>query len=212
MQVVTAVLASDDQGLRLALSSIVAGADDISVVAEAWDRASGLAAVERHEPDLLLLDVRLDPPAAAVLAPEIRRLSPNTRTLLFCEQLDAAAVTRAMRQNVWGCVDRTPSPALLLRAIRGVMSGERWFPRALLADALARAVTVTPPEIALLATDEPLTDRERDVVRCVSAGMTNKEIARMLGISPTTVKTHLHHVFGKRKVGRRLMLLQQKPN
>lgn len=209
MKTVSVVLASDDHGLRLALSSILSGADHIVVVAEACDRASGLAAVERHEPDLLLLDMRLDPPCAAMLAPEIRRLSARTRTVLLTERLDAAGVTRAMRQGVWGCVDRAPLPKLLLRAMRGVMEGERWFPRALLAAALSAAVA--PPEVALLATDDPLTERERDVVRCVSAGMTNKEIARMLGISPTTVKTHLHHVFGKKKVGRRLMLLP-KPN
>ncbi|HKY91000.1 MAG TPA: response regulator transcription factor [Nevskiaceae bacterium] len=209
MQLVSTVLASEDHGFRLAVSSILSGVEDVRVEAEGFDRATALAAVERQEPDLLLLDARLDPPSGAVLAPEIRRVSPRTRTLMFCEALDGAAVARALRHNVWGCVPRTPSPSLLLRAIRGVMGGERWFPRALLAEALVHAVA--PPDMALLATDEPLTERERDVVRCVSAGMTNKEIGRMLGISPTTVKTHLHHVFGKKKVGRRLMLLS-KPN
>jgi DNA-binding NarL/FixJ family response regulator len=209
MQDVSAVLASEDHGFRLAVSSILSGVESVRVDAEGYDRATTLAAVERHEPSLLLLDARLDPPSAALIAPEIRRLSPHTRTLLFCERLDAAAVARAIRHNVWGCVERSTSPNQLLRAIQGVMCGERWFPRALLAEALVHAVA--PAEIALLASDAPLTERERDVVRCVSAGMTNKEIARMLGISPTTVKTHLHHVFGKKKVGRRLMLLS-KPN
>lgn len=90
----------------------------------------------------------------------------------------------------------------VLRAIAAVQEGRVWAPRHVVVDAWLRHSRRTPnPQIAMV--ERKLSGRERQVVRCVAAGMSNRELADLLAISPATVKAHLTHIFGKLGVKRR---------
>lgn len=176
------------------------------------DWARLLAAVERHQPDLLVLDRALWRAASGRRLQRISLPSPSPRVVMFSDFVDVSVVGEAVAYGVHGCLAAGAGESQWAKAMGVVLQGDVAMPRKLLALALEkslhrRADDPAWPEKLSAEGDEPLTERERDVIRCVTSGMTNKEIARHLGISGATVKTHLHHVFGKLKVGRRMMLM-----
>lgn len=206
--IVTAIIASEDVSFRLCITAILgARLPEALVTAQAASRAELLSKLRTFGADLLLIDAHLDPPLAQLVLPEVHRISGQTRILVFHDVINHVSVASAIGHHAQGCIRRCPTADELEKAVRLILAGEMWFPRKMLAEALSLALGMTSSPPAQDDQAEHLTLREREIVRCVSAGMTNKEIARDLGISPTTVKTHLHNVFGKRKVGRRLQLL-----
>lgn len=170
------------------------------------------ATVQREQPELLVLDRALWRAASGRRLQRISLPSPATRIVMFSELVDVSIVGEAIAYGVQGCMNAGAGPTQWTNAMQVVMNGDIAMPRKLLALALEKSMhrridDPAWPERLSAETGEPLTERERDVIRCVTSGMTNKEIARHLGISGATVKTHLHHVFGKLKVGRRMLLV-----
>lgn len=128
--------------------------------------------------------------------------------LLVCDALDPDVVIEALEAGLHGAVLRTSTPEHWHKAMNTVLSGELWLPRDLMGRCLRRLLRGSVPDLPadVLAGGEPLTERERDILDCATQGLTNKQIARNLGISPATVKTHMHHIFAKLQVTRRVML------
>lgn len=117
---------------------------------------------------------------------------PDVNSLRGCARLGAS-----------GCLDKEASPEVLLRALRAVESGLFAVDSALLARALAAERRAPAPMHSL----GHLTDRQREIVHWAALGMSNKQIARRLGISPETVKSHLHQVFEREGISGRVALL-----
>lgn len=175
------------------------------------------ATVQREQPSLLLLDRALWRAASGRRLQRISLPSPSPRIVMFSDLVDVSIVGEAIAYGVQGCMAAGAGASQWTNAMQVVMNGDVAMPRKLLALALERSMHRRIDDPAWpdrLSTEgsEPLTERERDVIRCVTSGMTNKEIARHLGISGATVKTHLHHVFGKLKVGRRMLLVPGSTN
>lgn len=195
------------QGLLQALGEMP-DADVIGPLSR-WDEL--LAAVDREAPQLLVLDRLLWRAASPRRLTPIAPQGPAMRVMMFADVIDVAVVGEAIAYGVHGCVPADSTAAQWANAIQVVLRDDVAMPRKLLAQALAKALdrrrADREAKTDTAAKIEPLTERERDVIRCVTSGMTNKEIAIRLGISGATVKTHLHHVFGKLKVGRRMLLL-----
>ena len=175
------------------------------------------ATVQREQPDLLLLDRALWRAASGRRLQRISLPSPSPRIVMFSDLVDVSIVGEAIAYGVQGCMAAGAGTSQWINAMQVVMNGDIAMPRKLLALALENSMHRRIDDPAWpdrLSTEggESLTERERDVIRCVTSGMTNKEIARHLGISGATVKTHLHHVFGKLKVGRRMLLVPASTN
>lgn len=194
-------------GLLLALPQ-VAHLKSVESVSD-WALLSG--AIERRRPGLLILDRSLWRSASAGPLIRLPVASADMRIVTFCEAVDVAMIGEAINYGVHGCMATASTSSQWVNALEVVLRGDVAMPRNLLALALEKALhpRVNEPHSPLPAPvdAEALTERERDVIHCVTSGMSNKEIARHLGISNSTVKTHLHHVFGKLKVGRRLLLM-----
>lgn len=179
-----------------------------------------LSALRDHPTGLLLLDRQLWRDASSRRLLPVPGANAGMRILVFCDAVEISVVAEAIAYGVSGCLPAASTPSQWINAIDVVLREDVAMPRKLLAQALKKAqrlraddaepVSVAVPD-AVVQT-ESLTERERDVIRCVTGGMTNKEIGRHLGISHATVKTHLHHVFGKLKVGRRVLLLAGHPS
>ena len=162
----------------------------------------------RGAPALLLLDG--DDP---LVERERRRPQlPAPRRLYFYRHPNVAALHHCIETQAHACLDKHDTPDTVMRAIRAAESGLFVVAPELLLEALhdGGEVPVPPPLTGRVSSNGEwagLTERQREIVAWAARGLSNKQIARQLGISPETVKTHLHHVFEREGVHGRMALL-----
>jgi len=190
------VLVADDQSLvRGGFRMLLAGQQDMEIVAEA---SNGLEAVEkaaRYRPTVVLMDIRM---------PELDGLEATRRILAANEEARILILTtfdldeyvyEALRSGASGFVLKDEPPEQLLAAIRTVAAGDGLLSPSVTKRVIkqfARAQSSTPPK----EFDE-LTSREQEVFRLIANGLSNAEIGQELFISDTTVKTHITHILQK---------------
>jgi DNA-binding NarL/FixJ family response regulator len=189
------VVIADDQALmRAGFRMLLEAQDDIEVVAEAADGIEAIAATERTDPDVVLMDIRM-PSMDGVEA--TRRLPGRRVVILTTFHLDDYVVD-ALRAGASGFLLKDAPPEELIRAVRTAAAGDALLSpavtRRLLDRVVARLPERDPPAPATLA---GLTDRELEVLRLVAQGLSNAEIAGRLVVSEATVKTHVSHVLAK---------------
>lgn len=187
------VLVVDDHPVvRMGLRALLGADPRLEVVGEAVDGAGALALVTQTTPDVVLMDLRLgdDAPGGldGVAATALLRARPEPPAVLILTTYDTDTdILRAVEAGAAGYLLKDAPPQTLLDAVVAAARGET----VLAPQVAARLVTrLRQPRIAL-------TDRERDVLRAVASGATNRAIAAQLHITEATVKTHLVHVFGK---------------
>lgn len=177
------------EGLKLALQQ-----RGFEVVASVETGEDAIVATQNHEPDLILLDIRLgDGIDGLAAAKTIADLGLKTRIMMLSLHDDPDYVRAALAAGAKGYVLKDASLEDLCREARTVMSGGTAIPADLLNKVLTRAENKeddSPPV-------DKLTDRERGVLELVAEGLTNKEVARKLDISPSTVKAHVERVLAK---------------
>jgi len=190
------VLVADDQSMvRAGFRMLLSGEEDMEVVAEA---SNGLEAVDkagRFHPGIVLMDIRMPELDGLQATRRILATDPAARILILTTFDLDEFVFEALRAGASGFVLKDDTPEQLIAAIRTVAAGE-----ALLSPAITKRVIqkfagmqrpAAPKEL------EQLSERERDVFRLMSHGLSNAEIGNELYISETTVKTHVTHVLQK---------------
>ncbi|GIH10426.1 DNA-binding response regulator [Rhizocola hellebori] len=181
----------DDQALlRLGVRTLIEVETDLELVGEAEDGVAGLALIEAHVPDVVLLDVRM--PRLDGLE-VLRRVQPPTRVIILTTfELDEY-VFEALRAGASGFLTKDADPADILRAIRVVAAGDSLLSPAVTRRVIERfGVAAAPgpsrkphPDLHLL------TERELEIVGWVATGLSNDQIAATLLVSPATVRTHV---------------------
>jgi two-component system, NarL family, response regulator NreC len=187
------VLADDHVVVRNGLRLLLDSEPGIEVVAEAGDVPDTLEAVERHRPDVVVLDLLMPGEAGLAAIPRLRAASPGTRVVVLTAQQDPSFASEAMRLGAAGYVPKEAAGRQLLRAIRMVAEGSTYLePRlgARLAAGVAAAKRAAPE----------LTEREVEVLRLIARGHTNREMAERLFLSIRTVESHRARI--QRKLGR----------
>jgi len=187
------VLLVDDQALvRAGLRALLDSEPGIEVVAEAGDGAQAVSAVAEHRPDVVLMDIRMpgmDGLEATKAISADARYDAVRIVILTTFDLDEY-VFEGLRSGASGFLVKDTEPADLLRAVRAVAAGD-----ALLSPRATRRLVEEYATRAKPAERSPsldlLTDREREVMAQVAAGLSNEQIAAALFISPTTAKTHV---------------------
>ena len=190
------VLVADDQSMvRAGFRMLLGGEEDMEVVAEA---SNGLEAVDkaaRFHPGIILMDIRMPELDGLQATRRILATDPAARILILTTFDLDEFVFEALRAGASGFVLKDDSPEQLIAAIRTVAAGE-----ALLSPAITKRVIqkfagmqrpAAPKEL------EELSERERDVFRLMTNGLSNAEIGKELYISETTVKTHVTHILQK---------------
>lgn len=199
------VLGSPQTIFRRALACELERLPDVDVLGDtgAPEQLHLLIAVRR--PSLVVLEAGWGRACSDLIGRLLAGPAP-TKILLYADALARPEVLAAVTQGVHGCLPHDAPPATWRRAILAIHAGESWIPRGLMAAALAKMKHLLA-ELPALSQLEQLTDRQREIVRWVVQGLSNKEIGRHLGISPTTVKTHLHNIFERAGVRGRQHLM-----
>jgi len=188
------LVADDHEVVRAGLKSMLTGTD-IKIVGEASTGEAALRLALKHNPDVVLMDIRMPEGDGLTGLGRIRLDRPNMPILIWSAFDNPTYVARAVALGANGYVLKSATRDKLLQSIRTAAAGENTWTREEL-----RRVTGALATPRLAADIEvPLTQRESEVLRQLALGLTNKEIALALKISYETVKEHVQHVL--RKVG-----------
>jgi DNA-binding NarL/FixJ family response regulator len=193
---IAVLLADDDVLVRQGLRVLIESADDLSVVAEAADGADALRLAATERPDVVVMDVRMPGcDGIAATAEIVSWPEPRPRVLVLTTFDLDDIVHDALQAGADGFLLKRSTPDELIRGIRAVAAGDALISPALTRRLLAYVADrdrAGPPASAALIV--PLTVREAEVLRYLSEGLSNAEIAAQLVIGQETVKTHLKRI------------------
>jgi DNA-binding NarL/FixJ family response regulator len=181
------VIVDDHPIVRDGLKAYLSLHHDLEIVGEAGSAAEALDRVDRALPDLVLLDVQLPDRSGLTLIEALRSSASAPRVVILTSFLDGGLLDEALRRGATGYLLKHQAPGVLVTQLRAALRGEV----VLAGEAIA---LLAQPRRATLAA---LTPREREVLQSIARGMSNKQIARALGIAEKTVKTHVSRVLDK---------------
>jgi DNA-binding NarL/FixJ family response regulator len=194
--VIRVLLADDQRVVREGLGTLLGLLDGIELVGTAADGEEAVALAARHDPDVVLMDLRM-PRVDGIEA--IRRLAERgdrPRTIALTTYADDASVLGALRAGARGYLTKDAGAEEIRAAVEAVARGEAALDPAVqhhvVAALAAPAAEDEAPELP-----DGLTPREAEVLGLIAAGLTNAEIADRLVVSAATVKSHVNHIFAK---------------
>jgi two-component system, NarL family, response regulator NreC len=201
--VIRVVVVDDHAVVRSGLKMLLAVEDDLEVVGEAGTAREAVFEVRAHQPDVILLDVVMPGESGIEAVPKLLHEASGARVLVLSMQDDPNYVREAFAAGASGYVLKEAADAEVVDAIRQVAAGGHYVhpvlgARMVAADAAAQAA----------ATADPLSDREREVLKLLALGHTNQEIAKQLYISVRTAETHRAHIMRKLQLGTRAELVR----
>ena len=206
--VIRVLIVDDDALVRAGLSMMLAGTEDIRVVAEASDGREAASAVDAYGPDVVLMDIRM-PGLDGLAATEHLRGRESAPQVIVLTTFDADDyVLRALRAGAAGFLMKDTPPPEIMRAIRLVAAGE-----AMLSPTVTRRLIEHVADDGLGARRararellDRLTEREREVAVAIGQGKSNAEIAAELYMSVATVKAHVSRLLAKLEAGNRVQI------
>ena len=187
------ILADDHLIVRQGLRSILER-EAYTVLGEAGDGREALRLAQELRPDVAVLDLAMPLLNGLDAAREIRRVSPQTKTILLTMHTEDPYVMEALRAGVKGYLLKTQAAQDLVQAIREVSRGAMY---------LSPGISRTLVEAYLAKSElppDPLTPREREVLQLVAEGKTTKEVAVILGVSVKTAESHRTRIMGKLEI------------
>jgi two-component system, NarL family, response regulator DesR len=178
------VVIAEDQGMMLgALAALLDIEPDILVVAQAPNGKAAMDSVEAHKPDILITDIEMPEMSGLELAAELQKRRSPARTIILTTFARPGYLRRALNAGALGYLLKDKPASQLADAVRRVHQGLRVIDPELVAEAWGEA--------------DPLTDRERQVVRLAGEGIAGVEIAQRLGLSEGTVRNYLSEAMSK---------------
>jgi two-component system, NarL family, nitrate/nitrite response regulator NarL len=222
------VLADDHPIVRDGLKKMLTLESDLEVVGEANDGREALEQVQMHEPDILLLDLRMPNLDGLNALQTLQHINRKTRVIILTASEDKNEFVQAMKLGCSGIVLKQTAPELIVKSIRKVNEGEIWLDSHTTAAVMRQFATAGGEGYSSSSSSSsmgsssssssmqsnqgkvrersPLSAREREIVGLVAQGYKNKEMAEKMFISEQTVKNHLHNIFDKLGVSDRLEL------
>jgi DNA-binding NarL/FixJ family response regulator len=185
-------MVDDHEVVRAGMKSLLADTD-VKIVAEASSGEAAVRLIAKHKPQVVLLDVRMAEGDGLVALGRIKMENPNLAVLMFSGFDNPTYIARAVALGANGYVMKGTTKEKLLSAIRRAAEGENIWAR----EELRRVTGALAAPRLNSDVEAPLTKRESEILRHLTLGQTNKEIAQALKISYETVKEHVQHVLQK---------------
>jgi len=197
------VLIVDDHAvLRAGLRMLIDAQDDMEAVGEAGTVRDAIFEARSAKPDLVLMDVVMPGESGLEGVPKLLHEQPGVKVLVLSMQDDPRYVREAFAVGASGYVLKEAADAEVVAAIREVSAGGRYVH-----PELGARLVMAEAEAVRRADEDPLSEREREVLRLLARGYTNHEIAEQLFISVRTAETHRSHVMRKLRLGSRAELV-----
>jgi two-component system, NarL family, response regulator NreC len=200
------VIVDDHAVVRSGLKLLLEGQEDLEVVGEAGDARTAVFEVRAQKPDVILMDVVMPTGSGIEATPAVLKEAPGAKVLILSMQDDPAYVREAFAAGASGYVLKEAADAELVAAVREVAAGQRYVHPTL----GARLVAAEADERAR-AEEDPLSEREHEILRLLALGHTNQEIASQLYLSVRTVETHRAHIMQKLRISTRAELVRYAP-
>jgi DNA-binding NarL/FixJ family response regulator len=182
------LLADDHFIVRMGLIALVHTEANMMIVGEAADGKQAVELFSKHNPDLVLMDLRMPIKDGIEATMEIRALDPHARILMLTTFDGDTDIHKALEAGAKGYVLKNATGEELIPAIQAVAAGQKWIPKEIAQRLTSRKLF------------EELTPREVTVLELLVKGLANKQIGDMLSITEYTVKDHLKSVYGKLQV------------
>ena len=200
---INVVLVDDHAVVRSGLRLLLDKQEDIEVVGEAGNAKDAIFRARALKPDVILLDVVMPGESGIEVLPKLLKESPDTNVLVLSMQDDPSYVREAFAAGASGYVLKEAADEEVVSAVREIADGGRYVHPAL----GARMVAAEAEERAAAEAD-PLSEREREVLRLLALGHTNQEIAEQLYISVRTAESHRAHIMQKLRLSTRAELVR----
>jgi len=189
-------LIEDQTIVRQGLRSLLALNDDIEVAAEASDGDEAIAVIEREKPDVVLLDLRMPKKSGLEVLQALREHGTMRPTLILTTFDDDTMLFETIRAGAKGWMLKDVSLERLTGAIRTLAAGGTCI-EPVITERIMRALSASNVSFESADLPEPLTDREKTILRLLAGGYSNREISDLLNISDGTVKNHISSVLAK---------------
>jgi two-component system response regulator DevR len=195
------MIVDDHEVVRLGMRAAFELEADIEVVGEASDGEEALAKMGVLDPQVILMDVRMQRMSGIEACREIKSRYPAARIVMITSYSDEQAVFDSIMAGADGYLLKNVSRTELLKALRAVAAGQSLLDPAMSQKAVARMTGMASGHVQ--APGEDLTEREREVLALVARGYTNKQIAEVLIVSEKTARNHVSHILEKLGLSRR---------
>ncbi|MDX6478635.1 MAG: hypothetical protein QOG29_1222 [Gaiellaceae bacterium] len=197
------VVVDDHAVVRSGLKLLLDSHDDIEVVGDAGNAQDAVFRVRELTPDVILLDLVMPGEGGIEVMPKLLKEAPKAKVLVLSMQDEPSYVREAFAAGASGYVLKEAADQEVVNAVREIAGGGSYVHPTL----GARMVTAEAAERAAAEAD-PLSDREREILRLLALGHTNQEIAKLLYISVRTAETHRAHIMQKLRLGTRAELVR----
>ena len=180
------VLIADDHAIvRMGLVALLEADGGIRVVGEADDGAAAVKKALKLRPDIVIMDLMMPVMDGITAIREIKAKLPQTKVLILTTSTVSDDLAKALEAGAEGAVTKATANAKLITALRSISAGKRWI-----SQEISELIAQDPPAPSL-------TPRQGEILDCVTRGLTNKDIARLLGISERMVEEHIESLFQK---------------
>lgn len=191
-EVIRVLVADDHQVVRAGIVALLAQQDGFAVVGEAGTGEEAVAQALAQRPDVVLMDLQMPGMDGVEATRILREQVPGVHVLVLTTFDDDELIWGAIQAGAKGYLLKDSPPAALFAAVRDVAAGKTLIPPEILAR-LTQVIQQGGPGVQ----EEPLTEREHQILQLIAKGHSNKEIAATLFISDNTVKTHISNLFEK---------------
>ena len=190
------LLADDHTMVRQGLRKLLEERPDWEVIAEAGDGREAVRLVEQYKPDVAIIDVAMPLLNGVEATRQITKRAPGTRVLVLSMHADEAYVTQILQAGATGYLLKDSADVDLLKAVSEAAQGRSFFSPAI-ARVMLNDYVRQLADRGVTDRYEALSEREREIFQLVAEAKTNKEIAALLNVSPSTVETHRAHIMEK---------------
>ncbi len=213
METIKAILADDHGVVRSGIRSLLESEGDIQVIAEADNGQEAIQQVAALSPDLAIVDIRMPVMNGLEATQRIRQSAPNTKVLILSMHDDEDYILQSVESGASGYLLKGSSKEEFLRAVRTVYAGEKYFSadvsRVFVNNYLNTRKHQVAPATDQLDTSYDLTKREKQILRMLTEGISNKDIAEKLNKSVRTIETHRFNIMKKLGVNNVVELLKK---